>query len=96
MDFTLLALGIAAAGFFIGDGLKNFKNPNAKSFMDNIRENDDHELIKEKEIHHFLGIPKEDAESLIQEYPDIPHLRINNKVYYPKEKLRKWLINYGE
>lgn len=40
-----------------------------------------------------MGISKEDAKVLIQEYPDIPHILINDKVYYPKEKLRKWLTN---
>ncbi|MBB6451187.1 hypothetical protein HNR44_003181 [Geomicrobium halophilum] len=35
MDFslTLLALSIAAAGYFIGNGLKNFKNPNAEDSL---------------------------------------------------------------
>lgn len=43
-----------------------------------------------------MGISKEDAKNLIQEHPDIPHLIINNKVYYPKGKLRQWLSDLGE
>ncbi len=92
-----IAIGIAVAGYFIGDGLKNFKNPDAKGLIDSIGEDDDeHELIKENDVHYFMGISKEDAKSLIQEQSNIPHIIINNKVYYPKAKLRKWLLNLGE
>ena len=83
-------------GYFIGDGLKNFKNSNAKSLIDSLDEDDEHELIKENDVHYFMGISKEDAKSLIQEHSDIPHIIINSKVYYPKGKLRKWLLNLGE
>lgn len=92
----IIAVGIAVAGYFIGDGLKNFKNPNAKSFIDSLNEDDEHELIKESDVHYFMGISKEDAKSLIQEHSDIPHILINGKVYYPKAKLRKWLLSLGD
>lgn len=96
-DLVWIALGIAAAGYFIGNGLKNFKNPDAKDSLSEIfNDDDEHELIKENNVHYFMGISKEDAKSLIQEYPDIPHVLINNKIYYPKAKLRKWLSNLGE
>ena len=96
-SFISIAIGIAAAGYFIGDGLKNLKNPDAKGLIDSIVEDDDeHELIKENDVHYFMGISKEDAKSLIQEHSDIPHIVINSKVYYPKAKLRKWLLNLGE
>ncbi|WP_335695460.1 DNA-binding protein [Sporosarcina ureae] len=69
-DLILVALGIAAAGYFIGNGLKNFKNPDAKDSLSEIFSNDDeHELIKENNVHYLMGISKEDAKSLIQEYP---------------------------
>ncbi|MFJ8235515.1 DNA-binding protein [Ureibacillus sp. NPDC094379] len=84
----LLALGIAAAGYFIGEGLKNFKNSEAKTLLDSLDEDDNHELIKENEVHYFMGISKEDAKFLIQEHSDIPHIIINNTVYFPKGKLR--------
>ncbi len=95
-DFLSLAIGIAIAGYFIGDGLKNFKNSNANGLIESLGEDDEHELIKENDVHYFMGISKEDAKSLIQEHSDIPHIVINNKVYYPKAKLRKWLLNLGE
>lgn len=93
MEEFFVALGIAAAGYFIGDGLKSFNHPNT---MDFLEEDDEHELIREKDVHYFMGISKEDAKSLIQEHADIPHIIINSKVYYPKAKLRKWLLNLGE
>ncbi|WP_249872298.1 DNA-binding protein [Oceanobacillus saliphilus] len=98
MEFDLiwLALGIAVAGYFIGNGLKNFKNPDAKSFSAIFDEDDEHELITENDVHHFMGISKEDAKYLIKEHSDVPHIIINNKVYYPRAKLREWLKNLGE
>ena len=95
-DLIFVAIGIAFAGYFIGDGLKNFKNPSAKNLIDSLNEDDGHELINEKDVHYFMRISKEDAKSLIQEHPDIPHIIINNKVYYPKDKLRKWLLDLGK
>mgnify|MGYP003505152966 FL=1 len=95
-NFIIIAISIAVAGYFIGDGLKNFNNPNAKSLMDSLDDDDEHELIRESDVHYFMGISKEDAKSLIQDHSDVPHTIINGKVYYPKAKLRKWLLNLGE
>ncbi|WP_088102067.1 DNA-binding protein [Halalkalibacter urbisdiaboli] len=92
MDFILLAIGIAAAGYFIGDGLKNFNNPSPNNVMSYLAEDDDHELIKQNEVHYFMGVSKEDAAKLIEEHPSIPHIIINGTVYYPKVKLREWLL----
>lgn len=91
LDFFWLAVGIAIAGYCIGDGLKNFKNPNAKDWMDYLDEEEKHELIPEKYIHHYIGISKEDVAALIEEHPDIPHVQINGKKYFQKKKLRDWL-----
>ncbi|RDW17266.1 DNA-binding protein [Oceanobacillus chungangensis] len=95
-DFIWLAIGMAIAGYCIGDGLRNFKNSDGKTLLDSLDVDDEHELIKENDVHYFMGISKEDAKSLIQEHSDIPHIMINGKVYYPKAKLRKWLLDLGE
>ena len=95
LDFFWIGLGIAAAGYFIGNGLKNFKNPDPQESISELLD-DEHELIKEKDLHYFIGISKEDTKSLIQDHPDIPHIIINNQVYYPKGKLKKWLTNIGD
>lgn len=89
-------IGLAAFGYFIGDGLKKFRNPVAKSFVDSLNEDDEHELIKAGEVHHFIGVAKEDAKKLIEEHPDIPHLKLNGHFYNPKSKLRKWLMEIGD
>ncbi|MFS0820848.1 DNA-binding protein [Bacillus sp. 1P02SD] len=91
-----IGIGIAAAGYFIGDGLKNFKNPEAKGVMDKLDEEDLYELIKEKDIHYHIGVSKEDAKALIKEHPEIPHIVLNGNVYYPKNKLKQWLSNLGD
>ncbi|WP_332634145.1 DNA-binding protein [Halalkalibacter flavus] len=76
--------------------MKNYKNPEAKNILTSLDDNDDHELIKQNDVHHFIRISKEDAEKLIDEHPSIPHIVINDKVYYPKAKLREWLLKLGE
>ena len=96
MDFIWIGLGIAIASYFIGNGLKNFKNREVKMTFDYLADIDWNELVKQKDVHYFLGITKEDAGKLIEQYPDIPHTKINDNIYYPKEKLRKWLKEIGE
>lgn len=96
IDFLWIGLGLAAFGYFIGEGLKNFKNPAAKSLIDSLDEDDEHELINKNDIHHFIGVSKDDAKKLIEEHPDIPHLKLNENIYYPKSKLRKWLMEIGD
>lgn len=88
-DFIWIGLGIAAAGYFIGDGLKNFKNPEAKDSLSDFFEEDEHELIREKDVHYFIGISKEDAQQLLEGSPDVPKIELNENIYYPKEKLRE-------
>ena len=90
LDFFWLGLGIAAFGYSIGNGLKNLKNydsPSLTPFVD-----DDFKLIKENESHWFIALSKEDAKKLVEAYPDVPHIEINGKRYYPREKLKQWLL----
>ncbi|MDR6225444.1 DNA-binding protein [Desmospora profundinema] len=94
MDFFMLGFGIAVAGYFVGNGLSNF-NQGTKSGFDLLDEEDEHKLIPESDVHYFLGVTKEDAKVLIQEHPDIPHIQLNGKVYFPKSKLREWLLKIG-
>lgn len=93
--FLSIGLGIAAAGYFIGEGLKNFKNPESSSFLDQLEKDEEIKLIPEKEVHHVLGVSKEDALKITKEHPDIPHIVINGNTYYPKTKLQQWLSDIG-
>lgn len=97
LDFVWIGLGLAALGYFIGDGLKNFKNPKAKNAVESIFPDDDrNELIKESDLHWYIGIRKSDVRSLINNYPNIPHLEINGHKYYPKKQLQRWLDGFSE
>jgi hypothetical protein len=96
VDFIVLGIGIAVAGYCIGDGLKNFSNPNAKNIIESLDEDDEHELIKESAVHHYIGVSKEDVKQLIKGHSDIPHILLNGKVYFPKSKLREWLLKLGD
>ena len=92
MEFLILAIGIGLAGYCIGEGLRNFGNPRDKGLMHILDPDDDeHELMRESEVHAFMGIPKGDAEALIRERKDMPRVMINGKAYYQKAKLREWL-----
>jgi len=95
LDFFWLGLGLAAFGYFIGDGLKNFKNPTSINAVENIFGDDErNELIKEADLHWKIGIRKEDAKKLVEQYPDIPHLEINGQIYFPKQQLQQWLNEF--
>lgn len=93
IDLLWIGIGIAAFGYFLGDGLKNFKNPSTSNFFDFLDdgEEEEYQFIKESHVHYFLGVRKEDAANLLTEYPDIPHTRINGNIYYQKVKLTAWL-----
>lgn len=95
LDFIYLAIGIAFAGYCIGNGLKNFRNPQAKGLLEYLGD-DDQELIKQDHVYEFMGISKEDAKTLFEDHRDIPHIIINGTVYYPRTKLREWLLHIGE
>lgn len=74
MEMMWIAIGLIGDVYFIGEGLKNFKIPNVKGLLERLDENDEHELLNEKDIHYFIGISKEDAQALLKEHPSIPHI----------------------
>lgn len=94
MDMIWIGLGIAIAGYCIGEGLRAFGKNDVKEGWDIFNNNDSHELLKENEVHYFLNISKEDARHLIDEYPSIPHMKINGNIYYSKEKLKEWIADF--
>ncbi|MDQ0208735.1 DNA-binding protein [Alkalicoccobacillus murimartini] len=97
LDTFWIAVGMIGTAYFIGDGLKNFKNPNSKSFSSSFSLNEDDDdiwgtpkLINESKVHEYIGISKEDAKSLVKDYPSVPHIRVNGHVYFPVKKLKAW------
>ncbi|MBM7839061.1 hypothetical protein JOC54_002331 [Alkalihalobacillus xiaoxiensis] len=87
-----LAIGIIGFGYFIGDGIKNFKN-HSTSHLTDMFSDEKPKLIKEKDLHYYLNLSKEDAKELVKSYPSVPHLNINGSIYYPAEKLDSWLAS---
>ncbi|MCR6105051.1 DNA-binding protein [Salipaludibacillus agaradhaerens] len=96
MDAIILALGIAGAGYFIGSGLENFKSEQPGKGSSQFFEDESEQLIKDTDLHHYTGLSKEDARSLINAYPDVPHMKINGNVYYHKKNLDDWLMTLSD
>ena len=88
LDFFWIGAGIAggliALGYFIGDGLKNFKNPKAGSRDYPI-------LIKENDLHAYIGLPKEVVDKLLSKYPNAPKVKLEDTTYYPYHQFLDWL-----
>ncbi|MDK2598801.1 hypothetical protein QO179_00875 [Bacillus stercoris] len=89
-------MGIALAGYFIGEGLKQMNHPKAYEKSDTY-------LIKERDIHfyigHFLGITTAEAKQLagdMKDMKDIPYIEINGKRYVQKQMLKEWTFTLIE
>ena len=95
MDYVWIALGIAIGGFFIGNGLKKINYHYSKNYIEYMDEEEEHELIKESEVHRFIGVTKKEAKLLLHGQPDLPQINLNGRVYFVKRKLRDWIINLG-
>lgn len=86
-----LGVGIAIAGYFIGDGLKNWKNPSEKNFLDHFKKSDPPELIEESAVHRFIGTPKGETKALLENNRNISSIKINGKMYFSRTNLREWI-----
>ncbi|WP_044445251.1 hypothetical protein [Bacillus spizizenii] len=88
-----LGIGVALAGYFIGEGLKQMNHPKAYEKSDTY-------LIKERDIHfyigHFLGITTTEAKQLAGDMTDIPYIEINGKKYVQKHLLKEWTFTLVE
>lgn len=59
-----------------------------------------HQLLSESEVANYLGISMDEVQKLTK-IPDgensyrseIPHIEIENKTYYSKNAIDKWLLN---
>lgn len=97
MGFLTIGIGLAVAIYFLCEGFfKNIKNPGSNNEFESLEEEDEQELIKASELHHYLGITKADVKELMKAHSDIPHITINGKTYYAKEKVREWLFNISD
>ncbi|AUO10538.1 DNA-binding protein [Priestia megaterium] len=83
MNFFWMGLGLAALGYFIGDGLKNFSKPQRKSKYPY--------LIKEKDLHYHFHLSKGEIEELLTKYPGAPKIELKGTTYYPYHQFVDWL-----
>lgn len=84
IDLFWVGAGLAALGYFIGEGLKNFNNP--KSSYGGYPT-----LIKEKDLPYYLNLNKQKVEDLAAKYPDMPKVELNGTTYYPYKQLLEWM-----
>ncbi|MCO4850579.1 hypothetical protein [Bacillus vallismortis] len=90
---VFLGIGIALAGYFIGEGVKQMNHPKAYEKSDTL-------LIKERDIYYyigyFLGITTAEAKQLAGEMKDLPYIEINGKRYVQKHLLKEWTFSLVE
>ncbi|GAK02096.1 hypothetical protein JCM19037_302 [Geomicrobium sp. JCM 19037] len=90
-----IGIGMIGAAYFIGDGLKNWKNPEAKGLKEMFGSEEDYspqpKLIKQGHVHHYIGLSKEDSKKLIEDHSDVPHVVVNGNTYYPRKQLETWI-----
>ncbi|WP_409300243.1 DNA-binding protein [Peribacillus sp. SCS-155] len=83
ISFFWIAVGLAAFGYFIGDGLKNFKNPKGSPSVYPT-------LIKESQLPMYLNLSREEVTDLLRKYPDAPKIELNGTAYYPYQRFLEW------
>ncbi|MBL3646942.1 hypothetical protein ABZM97_10460 [Bacillus vallismortis] len=90
---VFLGIGIALAGYFIGEGLKQMNHPKAYEKSDTL-------LIKERDIYYyigyFLGITTAEAKQLAGDTKDLPYIEVNGKRYVQKHLLKDWTFTLVE
>ncbi|MGD6831128.1 DNA-binding protein [Sutcliffiella halmapala] len=85
ISFFWIGIGLAALGYFIGDGLKNFKNQkNAPSYPT---------LIKKSDLHLYLNLTKNEVEDLLSKHPHAPKIELNGTTYFPYQQFMEWLAS---
>ncbi|MCL6425507.1 hypothetical protein [Bacillus subtilis] len=90
---VFLGIGIALAGYFIGEGLKQRNQTKGNEQNDIL-------LIKERDIYFyiglFLGITTTEAKQLAGDMADLPYIEINGKKYVQKHMLKEWTFTLVE
>ncbi|MCY8201565.1 hypothetical protein MOC25_18205 [Bacillus subtilis] len=90
---VFLGIGIALAGYFIGEGLKQMNQTKGNEQNDIL-------LIKERDIYFyigaFLGITTTEAKQLAGDMADLPYIEINGKKYVQKQMLKDWAFTLVE
>lgn len=83
VEAAILAIGIAFAGFFIGEGLKrqgSMKNEAGYYYF-----------LQEHELVQYVNLNTQDIAQFLKDHPDAPKVVINGKTYYPAKQFQQWL-----
>lgn len=100
MKNNLVALSIFcfAVCFVIGSWL--ISNSLGNNSTQQINQTEEKQLLTQSEVANYLGITTEEVQKLtkISSGPnayttEIPHIEIENIVYYPKKAIDEWLQN---
>lgn len=83
ISFFWFAIGLAALGYFIGDGLKNMHAGTKDSGY--------RTLIKESDLHYYVNLSREELEELIEKHPGAPKIELKGTTYYPYQQFMNWL-----
>lgn len=90
VSLSIFCLGICfvIGCWLISNGLKEKQNPSMK-----------HQLLTQAEVADYLGLSIEEVRK-ITEIPngensytsEIPHIKIEDKIYYPQNAIDKWML----
>ncbi|WP_232217775.1 DNA-binding protein [Virgibacillus sp. SK37] len=83
MDRNRVNWRVSGIRIILGDGLKNFQNPKASSSGYPT-------LIKEKDMHIYLGLSKEELNELLNKYTNAPKIELKGTTYYPYQQFIEW------
>jgi hypothetical protein len=86
ISFFWIGAGLAALGYFIGNGLKNFNNPKASGSAHPT-------LIKERDLHLYVGLSKEELSELLGKHPGAPKVELQGATYYPYRQFLEWMTS---
>lgn len=81
-EALIIALGIAFAGYFIGEGLKrqgSMKNEAGYYYF-----------LKEHELTQFINLTDKDIAQFLKDHPEVPKVEINGKAFYPAKQFQQW------
>lgn len=93
LSIFCLAICFVIGSWFISNGLKNKEEQTMK-------QPSQHQLLTQPEVAHYLGISIEEVQ-MLTEVPngqnsytsEIPHIKIENAIYYPKKAIDRWMAN---